>query len=71
MARPGKTQLNAFLTNESYEAWRDFCAEQGCTMTALIEAIGRHLPTATLRSGGIISDAIRDARRIDSERRRK
>lgn len=70
MPRPGKKQLNVFLTEESFHEWRAFCDEHGVSVTALIEAIGRALPELPARPSGFIADAIREARRVDSQRRR-
>lgn len=67
MPRPGKRQLNVFVSEESFEAWRRFADEHGVSVTALIEAIGRTLPD---KPSGFLAEAVREARRVDSERRR-
>lgn len=71
MPRPGKKQLNVFVSEASFDAWRDFCSEHGCTVTALIEAIGHRLAEVPSHPGGLLADAVREARRIDSARRRR
>lgn len=70
MARSDRKQQNVFLTEEAFNGWRDFCAEQGCSVTALVEALGRRLAGMT-HPGGVLTDAIREARRIDSENRKR
>ena len=70
MPRPGKKQLNVFVSEESFQAWRRFADAQGVSVTALIEAVGLELasverPSPTLRS------IVARARQVDTERRRK
>lgn len=43
MARPGKSQINAFITKEAREGFRRFCAAEGVNLTALLQALGEHL----------------------------
>lgn len=70
MPRPGKRQLNVFLTEESYDAWRAFCDEQGVSVTAMIEALGLMFTKLPERPGGLLGEAVKEARRLDGQRRR-
>lgn len=70
MPRPGKRQLNVFLSDESFDAWRTFCGAHGVSVTAMIEAMGLALKELPERPSGVVADVIKNARRIDVERRR-
>ncbi|MGZ4694041.1 MAG: hypothetical protein ACXWCM_03415 [Acidimicrobiales bacterium] len=73
MADPRKA-IHAFLTPDSHEAWHEFAAEHGVSVSGLIEAIA--LDWADRREGDDYElaevDALsRQARRIDAGRRRR
>lgn len=70
MPRPGKKQLNVFVSEESFQAWRRFADAQGVSVTALIEAMGLELATVDRLSPTLRSLVVR-ARQVDAERRRK
>jgi hypothetical protein len=66
--------IHAFLTPGSHEAWHEFAAEHGVSVSGLIEAIA--LDWADRREGEDYDlaevDALsRQARRIDAGRRRR
>jgi hypothetical protein len=66
--------IHAFLTPDSHEAWHEFAAEHGVSVSGLIEAIA--LDWADRRDGDDYDldevDALsRQARRIDAGRRRR
>jgi hypothetical protein len=66
--------IHAFLTPDSHEAWHEFAAENGVSVSGLIEAIA--LDWADRRDGDDYDiaevDALsRQARRIDAGRRRR
>jgi hypothetical protein len=66
--------IHAFLTPDSHEAWHEFAAEHGVSVSGLIEAIA--LDWADRREGEDYDlaevDALsRQARRIDAGRRRR
>jgi len=79
--------IHAFLTPASHEAWHEFAAENGVSVSALIEALAldwaeRAGTIATDGSGtdasandGLALDDVealaRQARRIDAQRRRR
>lgn len=55
------------LTPESYEGWQTYAADNGVTVTALEEAIGVQLAGGKLD----LQRAVRAARKIDAERRKR
>jgi len=66
--------IHAFLTPDSHEAWHEFAAEHGVSVSGLIEAIA--LDWTDRRVGDDYElaevDALsRQARRIDAGRRRR
>jgi hypothetical protein len=66
--------IHAFLTPSSHEAWHTFAAENGVSVSAMIEAMATDWRER--RDGDAYElpelDALaRDARRIDTRRRRR
>jgi hypothetical protein len=66
--------IHAFLTPESHEAWHEFAAEHGVSVSGLIEAIA--LDWADRRTGDDldlpeVESLARQARRVDASRRRR
>jgi hypothetical protein len=59
-----------FLSDESFDAWRDFCDQHGVSVTAMIEAMGLALKQLPERPSGVVADVVKEARRIDGQRRR-
>lgn len=68
-----RKQLGAYLSRMASDGWKDFAAQNGCTVSALLEAVGRQL--ANYKAGDRLPDfwkqAIADARSISSERRER
>ena len=70
--------IHAFLTPESHEAWHEFAAEHGVSVSGLIEAVARdwreRIDSAG-RSDGFdlpeVEALARQARRVDAQRRRR
>lgn len=73
-ATPPRRAIHAFVSSEAHEMWHDFAAEEGVSVSALIEAFASELqdpdrgkqPMAD-RLGAVIVVA----RRIDALRRRR
>lgn len=66
--------LHAYLSREAHDAWHDFAAEQGVSVSGLLEASGQNLAPLVERSGELGKDqrALVDAaRKIDAVRRRR
>lgn len=59
--------LHAYLSDESHDAWHDYAAEKGVSVSGLLEAIAQ---TGTL-SWKDNSEVVKAARKIDVERRRR
>ena len=69
--------IHAFLTPASHEAWHAFAAENGVSVSAMIEAMAadwRERRDREDREGhelDELDELARDARRIDAQRRRR
>jgi hypothetical protein len=66
--------LHAYLSDESWAAWRHFSEENGVSVTGLLEALGLELLEEIGEAGG--ADEIRQpwvkaGRKIDGLRRRR
>ncbi len=65
--------LHAYLSDDAHEAWHDFAAENGVTVSGLLEAMTPHLqPDAdgsTMASAWATS--VKQARAVDAQRRRR
>jgi hypothetical protein len=60
-----KERIEGFLSMESKAAWDRYAAAHGVSMTALLEALARHLDKPTIRMTKVVDEA----RQIDAERR--
>ncbi len=66
--------IHAFLTPEAHEAWHEFAAENGVSVSALIEAMATDWQDRRDGDGfdlPEIEELARSARRIDAQRRRR
>jgi hypothetical protein len=66
--------LHAYLSKEAHDAWHDFAAEQGVSVSGLLEASGRELaPVAegNARPRKEHLALVETARKIDAARRRR
>ncbi len=68
--------IHAFLTPEAHEAWHEFAAENGVSVSALIEAIAMDWQERRNGNGDgfdlpEVDELARTARRIDAQRRRR
>jgi hypothetical protein len=66
--------IHAFLTPASHEAWHEFAAENGVSVSAMIEAMA--IDWGDRKNGDTfelpeLEGLARDARRIDAGRRRR
>ena len=63
-----KPAIHGFVTPEAHQAWHDYAANHGVSVTAILEALSGALPMlddyATMR-------LVSDARQIDASRRRR
>jgi len=72
--------IHAFLTPASHEAWHEFAAENGVSVSGLIEALAADWAERAQAAGRVEDDGFaldevealaRQARRIDAQRRRR
>lgn len=65
--------LHAYVSDDAHDAWHDFAAENGVTVSGLLEALTPHLQaTADDRSlETAFEDSIKAARAVDAQRRRR
>ncbi len=65
-----RKQLNMKVHPDSHERLMAFCAANGVTLTALLEALSMFLAGVD-RPPRWLADVLAEARRIDAERRRR
>ena len=66
--------IHAFLTPDSHEAWHEFAAENGVSVSGLIEAMALDWSDRTDGDEFALEEVealSRQARRIDAQRRRR
>lgn len=65
--------LHAYVSDEAHEAWHDFAAESGVTVSGLLEALTTHLqPQAEAQTlQQVWEESIKSARAVDAKRRRR
>lgn len=69
MTRPGKQQINAYLSFEASEALSSAAREAGVSTTGVIEALGQLLADDGI--GPLWTRIVDLARDVDAERRRR
>lgn len=65
--------IHAYLTNEAHDSWHDFAAENGVSVSGLLEAIAQDW-AEKLKSNKPSKETealIKEARRVDAVRRRR
>ena len=65
--------LHAYVTDDAHELWHGFAAEQGVSVSAILEAMAPGLtePDLKLNPSLELDEIVSEARRIDSARRRR
>lgn len=65
--------IHAYLTPESHAVWHRVSDDAGVSLSALLEALAHDMSASPPEAGGLPrwADTVRDARRIDAERRRR
>ena len=64
--------LHAYLSKDAHKAWHSFAASHGVSVSALLEALGQELETASDPSLPVGSaDLVASARSVDAERRKR
>ena len=62
--------IHAYVTEEAHDHWHDFAAEQGVSVSAILEALAAELGDVADGSRAL-DDVVSNARRIDARRRRR
>lgn len=74
MADSRRAAIHAYLSDEAHEAWHEFAAENGVSVSGLLEAMGKRF-AQRLAEGEVTDDELdaltKAARRVDVERRRR
>lgn len=66
--------IHAYLTPEAHDRWHDFAAEQGVSVSGLLEAIARDWKEQLDRGADVpaeVEQLAKTARKIDAARRRR
>ncbi len=66
--------IHAYVTNDAHEQWQSFAADAGVSVSAMLEVLGSSLPSTKFptREPEIeMTDLIRNARKVDAQRRRR
>jgi hypothetical protein len=71
---PTRKAIHAYLSPAAHDAWHDFAAENGVSVSGLLEAIANQWSERLARGEQALPDEeglVRTARRVDAERRRR
>lgn len=71
---PSRRAIHAFVSPEAHEKWHDFAAEEGVSVSALIEAFAPELSDPVRGKEPMLSRlglVVTTARKIDAKRRRR
>lgn len=65
--------LHAYVSDDAHDAWHDFAAENGVTVSGLLEALTPHLAATTedVSLEVVFEESIKSARAVDARRRRR
>lgn len=72
---PGRKALHAYVSDVAHDQWHGFAAEQGVSVSAVLEALAAELQTDGTDADAPMAErleaVVRAARRIDAQRRRR
>jgi len=71
---PSRRAIHAFVSPEAHEQWHDFAAEEGVSVSALIEAFAPELGDPERGKAAVherLNFVVVAARKIDAARRRR
>jgi hypothetical protein len=72
---PGRKALHAYVSDAAHDQWHSFAAEQGVSVSAVLEALAAELDSerqsSTTPMGERLESVVRAARKIDAQRRRR
>ncbi len=60
--------LHAYMSDEAHETWHDYAARMGVSVSGLLEALADQGALDTFNEG---SEVVQNARRVDTDRRRR
>ena len=71
----GRKALHAYVSDDAHDQWHGFAAEQGVSVSAILEALAPELDT-TPRTEAVdlptrLDRVVQTARKIDAQRRRR
>lgn len=71
----GRKALHAYVSDDAHEQWHGFAAEQGVSVSAILEALAPQLDLENDDEAKKLSEqldtVVRSARKIDAQRRRR
>lgn len=71
----GRKALHAYVSDAAHQRWHTFAAEQGVSVSAVLEAMAAELAGGAAEAGAPLAErldaVVRAARKIDAERRRR
>jgi hypothetical protein len=71
---PTRKAIHAYLSPQAHDAWHDFAAENGVSVSGLLEAIANEWSARLARGEPALPDEerlVKTARRVDADRRRR
>ena len=68
MGTADRKALHAYVSERAHDRWHDFAAEQGVSVSAILEALAAEFGTD---ESPVFDDVVVTARRIDAQRRRR
>lgn len=71
----GRKALHAYVSDDAHDQWHGFAAEQGVSVSAILEALAPELDlegdTSAENMSQRLADVVKAARKIDAQRRRR
>ncbi len=71
----GRKALHAYVSDDAHDQWHGFAAEQGVSVSAILEALAPELDTDAQNEaadlGSRLTAVVKAARKIDAQRRRR
>lgn len=71
----GRKALHAYVSDDAHDHWHGFAAEQGVSVSAILEALAPELNLEAGLSheqlGQRLNTVVKSARKIDAQRRRR
>ncbi len=71
---PTRKAIHAYLSPDAHDAWHDFAAENGVSVSGLLEAIANEWAARLARGEPALPDEerlVKTARKVDADRRRR